>query len=130
LVIVSADLYALFAPLTPPLEGGGEVFFAEGSDDPLPGVLEGVLGQGEASQLLGEQEKVRWGQVRRVGGMINHLDLSGGQPIPDHGGSVDRDIVPMDKPLSLGHYWPLLSENLHELAQGFHDVVGIHRVPP
>jgi hypothetical protein len=58
--IVSANLNALFAPLIPPPEGGGEVFFAEGSDDPLPGVLEGVLGQGEASQLhlvLGELEK-------------------------------------------------------------------------
>ncbi len=68
--IVSADLNALFALLIPPPEGGGEIVFAEGSDD-LPGVLEGVLRQGEASQLhleLGKQEKVSWGQVRQVKG--------------------------------------------------------------
>jgi hypothetical protein len=47
----------------------------------------------------------------------------------DHGGGVDRGIGPIKKPLSLSHYWPLLPENLHQLAQGFHDVVGIHCGP-
>jgi hypothetical protein len=65
--IVPANLNALFALHIPPPKGSGEVVFAQGSDDPLPGVLECVLGQGEASQQhleLREQEKVRWGQVR------------------------------------------------------------------
>jgi hypothetical protein len=69
--IVSADLNALFALLIPPPEGSGKVVFAEGSDDPLLGVLEGVLGQGEASHLhleLGKQKKVSWSQVRQVKG--------------------------------------------------------------
>jgi hypothetical protein len=47
-------------------------------DNPISGLLEGPLGQGEASQLelhLWIQEKVRWGEIRQLGRVANRLDL-------------------------------------------------------
>ena len=43
---------------------------------------------------------------------------------------MNQSIVPVEKPLLLSHHGPLLPENLVELAQGPHDVVGIHSGPP
>jgi hypothetical protein len=60
-----------------------------------------------------------------VNGGFNDLDLSGRQTVLDHDGGVDWGTIPMEKPFSLSHDWPLLPENLHQLVQGF-DVVGIH----
>ena len=69
--IVSTDPNALVATLVPPLEGGGELVFADEPQDPLPGRLDRLLGQPAARQQLlhpGEQEIVRWSQIRRIGG--------------------------------------------------------------
>ncbi len=60
-----------------------------------------------------------------MNGEFNDLDLSGHQTVLDHDGGVDWGTIPMEKPFSLSHDWPLLPENLHQLVQGF-DVVGIH----
>jgi hypothetical protein len=52
-----------FAPLVP----SDEVLFGQRLDDPLLGVLEGLLGKGEASQLhleIGSEIEVGRGQVR------------------------------------------------------------------
>ncbi len=65
--IVAADTNALFAPLLPAHEGGGEVFLGDRPDDPLSVVLEGLLGQRHASQLglhSWEQKKVFQGEIR------------------------------------------------------------------
>jgi hypothetical protein len=62
--IVAANKDTLFAVLHPSPKGGGELVLSDLADDPIPGLLEGPLGQGEASQLglhLWKQEKVRWG---------------------------------------------------------------------
>jgi hypothetical protein len=45
--IVPADMNALLASLVPLLEGGGKVLLSQGPDDPLPAVLEGLLGEGQ-----------------------------------------------------------------------------------
>jgi hypothetical protein len=95
--IVPSDLDALFALLVPPPEGGGEVLFAQGSDDPLPGVLEAVLGEREASHLHLEFGEQSIGAKSDEQGMFNHLDLSGLHPILFHGGGVDWGIVPIEK---------------------------------
>ena len=43
--IVSADSDTLVEVLIPPLEGGGELLFADVSQDPIPGQLDRLLGQ-------------------------------------------------------------------------------------
>ena len=50
--IVSTDPNALVATLVPPLEGGGELVFADEPQDPLPGRLDRLLGQPAARQQL------------------------------------------------------------------------------
>ena len=65
--ISTANLNTLLASLIPLPEGGGEVIFADSPDHPLPALLEGLLGEGAAGQLvldLGEEEKVGRGEVR------------------------------------------------------------------
>ncbi len=62
--------------------------------------------------------------------MFNEMDLSGRQPVLDHGGSMHLDIFPKKEPFSLSHGWPLLPENLHELAEGLYNVVVIQCGPP
>ena len=89
--IASSDVYTLLAALIPPPECGDEVLGGNSPADPVPGGLEVVLGQVAASQLhleLGEQEEVGWGQVRRVGGVFQHLDAPGGQPVLDRGSRI------------------------------------------
>jgi len=46
------DIKASFRLLQPPLEGSGEVVFGEGPYDPLPRVLELLLGLGDHCQLF------------------------------------------------------------------------------
>ena len=46
--IVSADSDTLVEVLIPPPEGGGELLFADVSQDPIPGRLDRLLGQPEA----------------------------------------------------------------------------------
>lgn len=123
--IASIDPHTLFTALIPAAEGGGELFFADGTDDPFPGSFQGLSAQCEASQLLFHfpaQEKVRWSQIRRIGRMLNELDLSGGEPILDHCSSVDWSVVPVEKPLLFRHFGPLLVDMLHEGVQGLGDV--------
>jgi len=55
--------------------------------------------------------------------VLQHLDLSGGQPGAHNGGSMDRVIVPMEPPLSGRHFWSLLLQLLPEGGQGLHNVV-------
>ncbi len=65
--IASVDSNTLIAPLVPPHKGLGELFPADSSQDPLPLLLELLLGHGEARQLLlqlGEEEIVGWCEVR------------------------------------------------------------------
>ena len=49
---VSADSSALVEVLVPPPEGGGELLFADVSQDPIQGRLNCILGQPEAPQHL------------------------------------------------------------------------------
>jgi len=61
------------------LEGVGELLGGDAPGDPFPGVLEAVLVQAEASQLLlhfSEEEEVRRSQTWRIGGMLQQLDGS------------------------------------------------------
>jgi hypothetical protein len=58
--------------------------------------------------------------------VFNHLKLPGCHPVLHHGGGVNRRIVPMKPPVPGRHLRPLLPEYLQELAQGLHDVVGVH----
>jgi hypothetical protein len=57
---------------------------------------------------------------------MDHLDLPGRHPVCHHGGGVHWGIVPMEPP----NNQPFLLENLHGLAQGIHDLVGVHHGPP
>ena len=130
--IVSTDPNALVATLVPPLEGGGELVFADEPQDPLPGRLDRLLGQPAARQQLlhpGEQEIVRWSQIRRIGGMFEHLDLVFGQPLLHYGGSVNWRIVPVEHPALLHQLRPLLLQILQESGEGIHNEGSIHRLP-
>ena len=62
--------------------------------------------------------------------MWYHLDPPGGDPVLHDSGSVHWSVVPTEKPLLLGHYRPVLLENLHEYAQGLQDEFGIDHGPP
>ncbi len=69
LYIVTIDLNTLFASFQPPLEGLGEVIFAESPNDPLPPGFQLLLGHVRpASSLLGVGNKKKWagGEVWRV----------------------------------------------------------------
>ena len=82
--MVTADMHALFAPTKPAAERGGERLGGYRSADPYPGLLEALLGKGEASQLLlhlCEQEKVRGGDDQRDG--------AGGEPVLSGGRIYD-----------------------------------------
>ncbi len=46
----------------------------------------------------------------------------GSEPILDNSGSVNRDVIPMEKPPLLHQDRPLLPQVLHEVAQDLHDV--------
>ncbi len=64
---VSVDANKLFAPLVLVHEGLRKLLPAESLQDPLPLLLELLLGHGDACQLLlqlGEEEVVGWGEVR------------------------------------------------------------------
>ena len=58
---------------------------------------------------LGEEEKITWSQVGRVGRLLQHGDVLLGQELPDAQGSVSRRVV-MVKHLRvvLPHLLPLL----------------------
>jgi hypothetical protein len=65
--IVSVNANTLFAPLLPLHEGLHELLPADSPQDPLPLLLELLLGHGDARQLLlqlGEEEVVGWCEVR------------------------------------------------------------------
>jgi hypothetical protein len=57
--------------------------------------------------------------------MFDEPEVLGGHPIFHSGGSVDRSIIPMEKPPSGGHIQSLLLENQQEPAQGLHNVVRV-----
>ncbi len=64
---VSVDAIKLFAPLVLAHEDLRELFPADSPQDPLPLLLELLLGHGDACQLLlqlGEEEVVGWGEVK------------------------------------------------------------------
>ena len=131
--IVAADSHALFASLIPGAEGGGEVVFADGSADPFPGGLEGLLGQGHPRQLhldLREEEEVRRCKIRRIGRMFDHFEPFRGHPFAHYGGGVNRGVVPQEEPLLLAQNWSLLLEMLHEAAQGLDDVLRVDSFAP
>jgi hypothetical protein len=95
---------------------------------PLPGVLEGLLGHHQTSQLSlhsGEQEKVCWGEVQRIGQVGDHPHALRHQEVHNRDSGVDRSIVPMQPPLLRGHYRSLVSENFQKSGQGSLDVGGI-----
>ena len=48
----TVDTKALFTLLQPPLEGSGEVVFGEGTDDPLPRVLDSYWALGMTASFL------------------------------------------------------------------------------
>ena len=50
--LITADTHALFVPLKPAVERGGKVLGGDTSADPYPGLLEALLGQLEARQVL------------------------------------------------------------------------------
>jgi hypothetical protein len=62
--------------------------------------------------------------------VLDHLDLPGHHQVNHCSGGVHWGIVPMEPPASSCYHRPILLENLHELAQGIFDVVGVHCVPP
>ncbi len=103
--------------IQPAPEGGGELINADTPEDPFPGVLQALRGQPKASELLlhpPEQEIVCRSQIRRIGRVLQDLDVVGGKPILHYGGGVDGRIIPVEKPLPGRHLQPLLLEMLHE----------------
>ncbi len=121
------------AALEPPPEGGGELVSGDTSRDPFQLLLEAVLVQGDACQLLlhaPKQEEVCWREIRHIGRVVEDLDVMGNEPILDDGGGVDRGIVPMEKPRLLSHHRPLLSEMPHEDVKDLHDVRGVYGGAP
>ena len=138
-----------FAELNPLTEGGGEVLFGVASQPPPSFSWRSpvsVRGLPAPSLPLGIRRNLwvpvpvnkagaqssgcpwRWSacgcQFRWIKHVPNHLDALGGDPFLPHSCSVDQNIGPGGKPLLLGHYRPLLLENLHEPVQGLHDKVG------
>ncbi len=115
--VSTIDSDTLVAAVYPPPEGGGELVSADVSEDPFPGLLHALRGQPKASQLLlhpPEQEIVRRSQIRRIGRVLQDLDVVGGKPILHYGGGVDRSIVPMKEPVLGHHLGSLLPQVPHE----------------
>jgi hypothetical protein len=88
----------------------------------------------EVGQLLlhlSEQEEVRWCEIRQIGGggVLQHLDCSGSQPI-FHFSGEDGRVVPVQEQLLLDHLRPLDPEVFHELAQDDDGVVCINGDAP
>ena len=95
--MVTADTHALFTPLKPSVERGGQRLGDDSFADPSPGLLEALLGQREASQqliCLWKQEEVRGGEIRRKGWVGDHRDGDGGEPVLGGGGIDDWKFVP------------------------------------
>ncbi len=118
----------LVVPIQPAPEGSGELVNADTSRDPIPGLLERLRRQLDASQLLlhsPEQKIVRWSQIRRVGWVLQDLDVVGGNPSLHYGSGMNRGIIPAEKPLPGHHFRPFLPEFLQEDAQNLHDVDGV-----
>jgi hypothetical protein len=85
-------LNTLLAAVHPLPEGDGELLNGDGPDDPLPDVVDGILGEGKVSQLLLhtlEQGVVCRHQIRRIGRVLEHLGGVGGKRILHNGGSVN-----------------------------------------
>jgi len=91
----TADTKTLFILLQPPLEGSGEVVFGESTDDPLPCVLELLLGPGDDRHLSFQdnyKEEVCQSQVRSGGRARDDLGGLFGQKRLDLVGVVDRKL--------------------------------------
>ncbi len=54
-----------------------------------------------------------------------HLSALGGDPDPDHGGSVNGRVVPSEKPMAFHHFRELLSPMCPELAEDIGDVISV-----
>jgi hypothetical protein len=70
------------AAVQPLPEGDGELFNGDDPNDPFLDVVDGILGEGKASQLLLhhlEQEVVRRRQIWLIGWVLEHLDGDGGK---------------------------------------------------
>ena len=67
---LAADVNALLAALVPPFEGGGELFSDDTPDDPLPDVLDGVLGEGVGAAHRAGQHQVDRVQAQRQGHLV------------------------------------------------------------
>jgi hypothetical protein len=131
--VSNVDSNALVAAVQPPPEGDSKLLHGDASHYPFPGILDGLRGHPNASQLLlhpPKQEEVRWGEIWGIGRVLQQLDVVGGQPRFDDGSGVDGRIIPVEKPLLGYHLWPLLPQVLHEGAQGLHDVIGIDHGTP
>ncbi len=119
---------ALYAPFLPAIEGCGEVLLCDGPDDTFPAVLDGLLCQRQASQLglhFWEEQKVRQGEVWRIGQVGDRLHPLRHQEVHHSGGGVDWGTIPVEPPLLRNHYGSLLLENFQEYGQGSPDVGGI-----
>ena len=82
--MVTADMHALFAPLKPSAERGGERLSGESFADPSQGLLEAFLVKWEASQLLlylCKQEEVRRGEIQHIERVGDQQDGTGGEPV-------------------------------------------------
>ncbi len=118
--------------LIPLPKGYGKVSWKKSSRRPLLLLFKGLLGESNAGELRlnpRELEEVGWFEIRRIGVVVDHLDLPGRHPVSHQSGGVHWGIFPKEPPVH-SHHWPLLLENFQELAQGIHDVVGVHRCPP
>ena len=62
--------------------------------------------------------------------MGDELDGSGSEPVLDDGGSVDRSVVPVEKPLPADHLLSFFVERSHEGVEGSQDVVGVDSGAP
>jgi hypothetical protein len=125
--IVAADTNALFAPLLPAPEGGGKVLLGDGPNDPLPVVLEGLLGQRHASQLglhSREQKKVCQGEIRRIGwagDCLHPFAAKKSTTVAAVWTRVFSSAATTNAPL----LWVFLPENFQESGQGSLDVGGV-----
>ena len=130
--IVSADSDTLVEVLIPPPEGGGELLFADVSQDPIPGQLDRLLGQPEAPQHLlhsSEEELVHQSQIQQIRGRFEHLDLVVSQSLPHFGGSLNWRNVPVKNAALLHQLRPYIAKNLQETVEGIHSEGGVDRLP-
>ena len=80
---------ALLPDLSPPPEGGGDVVFGDGFGDPSHHLVETLLGQFEACQLLfhfRNVKEVHLGKNRRTGDLLDQPDGLGGEKSLYYGG--------------------------------------------